>query len=183
MADHAKSRPWKCLQVPVFVCTARLESWLCLKVPDTAWFDSSSSPSSAFPFSFASSSSSCFFFFFALLCLPVPPPLKFPGSASWLAFPSSLTGPWQPIPPKFRGWNLPPKFGWWIVKKHLFYSTFKHQPWNLGGENAYPPNLGGMARHRQVTDLDVTFWVFRAQDCLPRDRCSVGTRHAFFLSF
>ena len=24
------------------------------------------------------------------------------------------------------------------------------------------------------------FWVFRAQDCLPRDRCSVGTRHAFF---
>ena len=27
------------------------------------------------------------------------------------------------------------------------------------------------------------FWVFRAQDCLPRDRCSVGTRHAFFLSF
>ena len=27
------------------------------------------------------------------------------------------------------------------------------------------------------------FWVFRAQDCLPPDRCSVGTRHAFFLSF
>ena len=29
------------------------------------------------------------------------------------------------------------------------------------------------------------FWVFRAQDCLSRDRCSesVGTRHAFFLSF
>ena len=24
------------------------------------------------------------------------------------------------------------------------------------------------------------FWVFRAQDCLPRDRCSVGTRHALF---
>ena len=27
------------------------------------------------------------------------------------------------------------------------------------------------------------FGFFRAQDGLPRDRCSVGTRHAFFLSF
>ena len=27
------------------------------------------------------------------------------------------------------------------------------------------------------------FWVFRAQDCLLCDRCSVGTRHGFFLSF
>ena len=27
------------------------------------------------------------------------------------------------------------------------------------------------------------FRVFRAQDCLSRDKSSVGTRHAFFLSF
>ena len=41
----------------------------------------------------------------------------------------------------------------------------------------------GSIKHRQVTDLDVTDLGFsgpRPQDSVPRGRCSVGTRHAFF---
>ena len=38
------------------------------------------------------------------------------------------------------------------------------------------------SKHRQVTDLDVTdSGLLRAQDSVLCGRCSVGTRHAFFL--
>ena len=45
-----------------------------------------------------------------------------------------------------------------------------------------PSNNSGMD-DLELRIWTLRFWVFRAQDCLPRDRCSVGTRHAFFLSF
>ena len=44
-----------------------------------------------------------------------------------------------------------------------------------------PTALGSQSRYRQVTDLDVTvLGFFGPRDCLPSDRCSVGTRPRLF---
>ena len=47
------------------------------------------------------------------------------------------------LTPQIWGVKFAPKIGGWIVRKHLFYSTFEHpHPWNLGVKDATPQIWG-----------------------------------------